>query len=72
LEARRLFEFLRWLNCNKPNVKSILISTQAADANFYLDVAANHVNACVSDALLKGSRWATAPFATMRTISSPG
>jgi len=51
LPERPLFDFFRWLRCEKPDVKSILISTQAADRNFYLDVAANHVRACLPHGL---------------------
>lgn len=51
LPERPLFDFFRWLHREKPSVKSILISTQAADRNFYLDVAANHVRACLPHGL---------------------
>jgi DNA-binding NarL/FixJ family response regulator len=51
LDDRSVFGFFRWLRDSKPSsrsgVKSMLISAQTADRNFYLDVAANHVQACV-------------------------
>lgn len=47
LDERPLFDLFRWLRREKPSVKSILISAQATDRNFYLDAAANHVNACL-------------------------
>jgi DNA-binding NarL/FixJ family response regulator len=48
LEPSQVFDFFRWLRRNRPNVKSILISRQATDPIFYIDVAANHVQACLS------------------------
>lgn len=47
LDERPLFDFFRWRTANKPGVKCKLISAQAADRNFYLDVAFNHVQACL-------------------------
>lgn len=51
LDEQSLFDFFRWLHDNKPDVKSILISTKSSDPNFYLDVAANHVRACLPHGL---------------------
>lgn len=42
-----MFHLFRWLHDEKPHVKSILISRQAVDPDFCLDVAANHVQACL-------------------------
>lgn len=51
LDKRCLFDFFRWLQCEKPNVKSILISARAADPDFCSDVAACHVMACLPHGL---------------------
>jgi DNA-binding NarL/FixJ family response regulator len=48
LNERQLFDFLRWLHRNAQNARSILISTLAADPDFYLDAAFNHVSACLA------------------------
>jgi len=47
LDEREVFQLFRWLHDEKPNVKSILISRQATDPDFCLDVAANHVKTCL-------------------------
>jgi DNA-binding NarL/FixJ family response regulator len=46
-DEREVFQLFRWLHRERPNIKTILISRQASDRDFCLDVAANHVKACL-------------------------
>jgi DNA-binding NarL/FixJ family response regulator len=47
LDERAMFGSLRWLHEERPQIKNIVISRRAADSTFCLDVAANHVSACL-------------------------